>query len=373
MIPQSLAALGGLLFSAGTLARPQATNTASSSNDIACNNSPDLCDRAYNDVTYMGAHNIPFLRDESTDHSLAGNQFLNATRALDAGLRLLQGQVHLENDGELYLCHSLCALLNGGRLSTWLSEVRFWMDQNPNEVVTIVLVNSDDASAAQFAADFQSAGIDQYGFVPSSTGATSNWPSLRTMIDNGTRMVSFIASITPDSTYPYLLPQFAYVFETDFEVLNITEFNCLVDRPSSLVEVGGAAAISQSNYMSMINHFAYKPLVADVLIPNVEEIDTTNSESTTTVGALGTHVNQCRSEWGARPNFVLVDFWDRGEVVAVGDSMNSITNGVGRTDANSDTGESSNESGTFMNAAAKFDAGRKMALVAFLGASVVMF
>lgn len=370
MIPPSLVALGGLLFSAGTLALPQTANTASSSSAIACNNSPDLCDRAYNDVTYIGAHNIPFLRDESTDNSLAGNQFLNATKALDAGLRLLQGQVHVEDDGELYLCHSLCTLLNGGRLNTWLSEVRFWMDQNPNEVVTIVLVNSDDASAAQFAADFQSAGIDQYGFVPLSTGATSSWPSLRTMIDNGTRMVSFIASITADSTYPYLLPQFAYVFETDFEVLDISEFNCLVDRPSSLVQVGGAAAISQSSYMSMVNHFAYKPLVGDVLIPNVEEIDITNSESATTVGALGTHVNQCRSEWGVKPNFVLVDFWDRGEVMAVGDSMNGITNAVGRSDAEPGTDNGDNIS---VNAAPKFDVGTEMALVAFLGAGVIMF
>src|SRR5688572_24880510 len=63
----------------------------------SCNSSPSLCSLQYNQITHMGAHDSSFLRDESTRNSLAGNQYLNATKALDAGFRLLQGQVHALN------------------------------------------------------------------------------------------------------------------------------------------------------------------------------------------------------------------------------------------------------------------------------------
>lgn len=44
------------------------------SSSTACNNSPELCSRQYNNVTYLGARNSPFLRDDTTDFSTSGNQ-----------------------------------------------------------------------------------------------------------------------------------------------------------------------------------------------------------------------------------------------------------------------------------------------------------
>lgn len=41
----------------------------------ACNNSPDLCNKSYGEITHLGAHDSPFVSDESTDNSLAGNQY----------------------------------------------------------------------------------------------------------------------------------------------------------------------------------------------------------------------------------------------------------------------------------------------------------
>ena len=43
----------------------------------ACNNSPSLCDKSYGEITPLGAHNSPFVRDESTDFSTSGNQYVN--------------------------------------------------------------------------------------------------------------------------------------------------------------------------------------------------------------------------------------------------------------------------------------------------------
>ncbi len=35
----------------------------------ACNNSSDLCSRSYSNVTYLGAHDSPFLRNSSNGYT----------------------------------------------------------------------------------------------------------------------------------------------------------------------------------------------------------------------------------------------------------------------------------------------------------------
>lgn len=41
----------------------------------ACNNSPNLCDKSYGEITHLGAHDSPFVR--TTDSVLAGNQYVS--------------------------------------------------------------------------------------------------------------------------------------------------------------------------------------------------------------------------------------------------------------------------------------------------------
>ncbi|THV46691.1 hypothetical protein BGAL_0367g00070 [Botrytis galanthina] len=294
---------------------------AVSTSTTACNNSPELCSRNYNNITHMGAHDVAFLRDSTTGYSISGNQFYNATVALSAGIRLLQAQVHNSN-GTLELCHTSCLLLDGGSLESFLKEIKTWMDANTNEVVTLILVNSDDESAANFGSVFSSSGIDTYGYTPTSTTAPiATWPTLQTLITANTRLITFIASIDYDSTYPYLLPEFTYVFETYFGVLSLDAFNCTLQRPSS---VDSASAAVSSNYMGLINHFADTAQSFGITIPDVSNITTTNSAATDTTGALGTQAKQCKSEWGIKPTFILVDFFNVGPSIDTADIMNGI-------------------------------------------------
>ncbi|KAE9368121.1 hypothetical protein N431DRAFT_349596 [Stipitochalara longipes BDJ] len=307
-----------------TRAPTAATETAVSTSTAACNNSPLLCNRNYHNITHMGAHDSAFLRDSSTSFAISGNQFYNATMALSAGLRLLQAQVHNQN-GTLELCHTTCEILDAGSLEAFLMEIKTWMDANPNEVVTLLLVNSDNESAATFGSVFESSGISKYGYVPSSSGPT--WPTLQTLIAANTRLVSFIASITRDSSHPYLLPEFDYVFETAFGVSSMDGFNCTLSRPSSLPSSNVALS---SGYMGLLNHFADTVAVFGISVPDVTDIANTNSASTNTIGALGTHGAQCEIEWGTKPTFILVDFWNVGPAIETADQLNGIT-ATGRT------------------------------------------
>ncbi|KAK3180501.1 hypothetical protein K4F52_008092 [Lecanicillium sp. MT-2017a] len=339
------ALLSALVAAAGVHALPQAASptsspqatpgagsspsspSSSSSSGQACNNSPTLCNRQYNQITHFGAHNSAFLRDSSTGNSVAGNQFFNATYALDSGLRLLQAQVHNEN-GTLHLCHTSCGLLDAGPLQDWLALIADWMNKNTNDVVTILLVNSDDAPASELGAAFEASGLAKLGYTPQSTSATNSWPTLQSMIDAGTRLVAFGTNFKYSPQTPYLLPEFDYVFETPFEVTTLDGFNCTVDRPSRLKTPETAFA---SNFLSLVNHFKYKPIIGSVLVPDVDNIDTTNSPATSTVGNLGKHLDECNTQWGSRPNFVLVDFWDRANPIAAADKLNQLSDITGRS------------------------------------------
>jgi hypothetical protein len=263
-----------LLLISGILSSPQerstitttitATQQPSSTSParIACNNSPELCSRTYDNITHMGTHDSAFLRDDSTDNSIAGNQYYNATIALSAGIRLLQAQVHLSG-GTLQLCHTTCGLLDAGPLETWLARIKYWLDTNPNDIITILLVNADHQPASSFGAAFDRSGISTYAYAPATSGNSNiTWPTLQALIAANTRLVTFIASITPTSQYPYLLDEFAHVFETSYNVTSLDSFSCVLDRPST---AESATAALSSGLLPLLNRTS--PLSESLRVP----------------------------------------------------------------------------------------------------------
>ncbi|KAL6403846.1 hypothetical protein AUP68_13219 [Ilyonectria robusta] len=337
---------------------------ASVSAATACNNSPSLCSRNYNNITHMGAHGSSFLRDGTSSVAAAGNQFNNATVALNAGIRLLQAQVHVSSN-VLRLCHTSCELLDAGTLEDWLVKIYDWMNQNPNEVVTLLLVNSDDATASEFGSVFNSSGISDLAYTPSSTQSpTSDWPTLTSMISSGGRLVNFITNIDASTDYAFLLPEFDYVFETAFEVATLDGFNCTLDRPSS---ADSAASALSSGFLSLANHFKYQSLstTLSLYIPDVSNIEIVNSANTTEAGNLGLHLQDCKSEWGLIPNFVLVDLFEEGNVFTALDRMNNISDATGREKVASSADDQSN--------ASRGDKGMgPVALIAFVAAVIML-
>ncbi|KAJ4268570.1 hypothetical protein NW762_002635 [Fusarium torreyae] len=320
---------GALAVASVSYALPQSNSGSDSgSGSTACNNSPDLCDRNYNNITHIGAHGSSFLRDGNGGFAAAGNQNYNATDALDAGVRMLQAQVHKENS-TLRLCHTSCDILDAGPLEDWLSKINDWVKGNPNEVITLLLVNSDDAKPAEIGKAVNGSGLAELAYTPSGKGPTSEWPTLKSMIDNSTRVVTFVTNIDSTSDYPYLMDEFDYVFETAFEVPSLTGFNCTVTRPT---KVDDASSGLSSGYLSLINHFKYQSLSdnSELFVPDTENIDTVNSDGTSEDGELGKHAQECQQEWGAAPNFILVDLFEKGQVLAVADKMNGISDATGR-------------------------------------------
>lgn len=292
---------------------------------VACNNSPDLCSRSYSSITHLGAHDSPFVRDATTGYSTSGNQYYNSTVQLDAGVRLLSAQVHRSNNG-WHLCHSSCDLMDAGLLSDWLSDIKVWINANPNEVVTVLLVNADNAAPSDLHAQFTEAEITSLAYKPASVSAApASWPTLQELINAKTRLMVFATNLqasTITAEQSYLMNEFTFIFENSYSNMQPSDFKCIPDRPSGLTS---QSALS-GNLMPFMNHFLYTQGALDIQTPNVDNITTTNSPGTTTVGSLGTSLNTCKSEYGGRaPTFVLVDFFSEGPAIDAVDAINGIT------------------------------------------------
>ncbi|KAI6885868.1 hypothetical protein KC360_g3187 [Hortaea werneckii] len=337
MLPYTLAALF-VLLSAFQTTLAQSTNSST-----ACNNSPSLCNQAYNRVSHLGAHNSPFVRDESNGYSLSGNQYFNSSTQLSAGVRLLTAQVQTNSDsGELHVCHTSCALLDAGKLSDWLGEVNGWLEDNPNDVITVLLVNGAGASASELAAEYETAGIGDIAYTPTSSSSSSSasssastaassssdWPTLQNLIDQGTRMVNFVADLDDNSGASYLLNQYDYVFENDYNNVSPSDFSCDASRPANVAN--NAQQALYLGLMPLMNHFLYAEVAAfGIQYPNTSYITTTNAPSGGT-GNLGASASRCSSEYGRAPTFIVVDFFNVGPAIETVDSLNGVTNPVGR-------------------------------------------
>lgn len=239
-------------------------------------------------------------------------------------MRLLSGQIHRGGDQLLHLCHTSCAFLDAGLVVDWLGALKTWLDANPTDVVTILLVNSDNANATELAAIWQSAGVDKYSYAPADvTTAQAEWPTLASMVSSGKRLVTFLASIDATSTTPagapYLLDEFTFVFENPYDNTSPADFSCDPDRPSQLAHNTPAALASHR--LPLMNHFLYDT-AASIEFPAIEKVNVTNADAGP--GSLGAAANNCTAVYNNPPNFFLVDYVNVGPAVDTADRLNGV-------------------------------------------------
>lgn len=197
-------------------------------------------------------------------------------------------------------------------------------------VVTILLVNADNASAESLHAEFQAANILSYAYVPTSTtSAISTWPTLQDLISQSKRLIVFVASLdsSTNKVAPYLLDEFVFIFENPFEVTSLSNFSCLPDRPTAVK--GNINSAVQSRRLPLMNHFLYSTQAFGIQVPDRNNITNTNAQAGP-VGSLGAASTECKTLYGRAPTFILVDFFEQGSAISTVDSLNGIT-AVGRT------------------------------------------
>ncbi|KIY50483.1 PLC-like phosphodiesterase [Fistulina hepatica ATCC 64428] len=266
-----------------------------------CNGYADLCSRSYGNTTFFGSHDSYAVDTDPLD--LSRDQEVDITTQLDLGVRLLQAEAHLWED-ELYFCHTI----------DYLTTVLSWLDDNTEEVLTLLFTNPDSVALDIWSAAFEDAGIVDLLYVPSTVPVLrADWPTLGELIDDGTRVVMFMDYGADTSEVDYILPEFEMIWETPYDVTDAS-FPCSVNRIDtdySTVE----------EHMYMINHFLDVDILG-ILIPDYDAASTTNSETSIVANANGCVPYSGVDSW---PSFVLMDWVDIGDGQEAVDYLNGIS------------------------------------------------
>ncbi|KGO66222.1 hypothetical protein PITC_046060 [Penicillium italicum] len=287
-----------------------ATPSMSTRASTTCNGRSEYCTRSYSNITFVGSHDSAFVGP-----LLQHNQNIDIKAQLDMGIRYLQVQTHhsIIDKKVIELCHTSCLLEDAGSLKSYLMTIKKWLDANPNEVISLLLTNGDSVAITEFGDTFSSSGIDKYAYIPPANPLPiADWPTLGDMISSGKRLVVFLDYGADTKNVNFIQDEFAYYFETAYDVTDTSFSNCSIDRPS------GAAATGR---MGIVNHF----LDVDVFgakIPARERAGTTNAA--TGSGSIGAQAALCAGLYGRAPNVILADFVDKGDVIAAQKNLNGF-------------------------------------------------
>ena len=293
----------------------------------ACNGHVELCDRAYDDVVQAATHNAmsaPDVVPVWPEHDGG------ITAQLDAGIRTLLIDTHhwppLESAAQLaalrqpgepelppaladallrqvvtvrdgrpgaFLCHIHCAF-GAQPLVDGLAEVAAFLTANPDDVVTLVI--EDGIPAAETAAAFDAAGLA--GLVHPQR-RVEPWPTLGELIDRDERLVVFAENEGPPPDW----------YANAFDAMQETPFLFLSPDALSCAENRGDATAP----LFLMNHWIQR------IAP-----DRTDAVRINALDVLVARARQCERERGLRPNYLAVNFYDIGDVVAAADVLNGL-------------------------------------------------
>jgi hypothetical protein len=296
----------------------------------ACNGHVELCARPYDDVTYAATHNsmsAPDVVPVWPEHDGG------LTEQLDAGVRALLIDTHhwapLASAGQLaatvqdaepqlapaladalyqqlaglrdgrpgtFLCHIHCGF-GAQPLVDGLGKVTAFLDANPDEVVTLII--QDDISPEETVAAFDAADLTRY-VHPQRSG--DEWPTLGELIDRGERLVVFAEDEGPPPDW--YANAFEAMQETPFLFRSPDDFSCAENRGDPTAS------------LFLMNHWVQR------IAP-----DRTDAVRVNRLDVLVGRAQQCARERGLMPNFLAVNFYGIGDVVAAADVLNGVAPG----------------------------------------------
>ncbi|KAK4958386.1 hypothetical protein LTR10_004813 [Elasticomyces elasticus] len=311
---QSVLNIAGTASSTSSNGTATASSTLSAAlpvNTLPCNGYPEFCNRRYSNITEVCAHNSAFV----VKNNAASNQALPIMDQLDDGIRMLQGETHLVNN-TVYNCHSSCSLLNAGTWQSMLETLVSWLQRNPYDVVTILIVNSDYVDVGNYTAPIVNSGLMEYVYEPAFVPQRRDqWPTLGEMILSGKRVVVFMDYQADQAAVPYILDEFTHIWETPFSPTN-QSFPCTQERPPNL-----DPKVASNDYMYLANHNLNTAIDIGsltggssdepLLIPNYAELNVSNG-GLNTYGQLEAMRLNCTNDWPRPPTFLLVDYYDEG-------------------------------------------------------------
>jgi hypothetical protein len=277
---------------------PTSTPPPVNGNTTACNGVQGLCQVSVNNVMFAVMHTANAALDAGYSPFYSHVGTLEA--ALAAGIRGINLKMGL-CDGQVRLKDGMC---NIGTLDpvVTLGNILGFVQANPNEVVVVTLRidDSDPNQMASYAQVYQVL-LSVPGFVDNMYAYTGgDWPTLQDMIDADRRILLFHSNGPGCETWecpPGFHDYFDYVAETPTtyqyasDILLDTENACRIDK--------GDAGTKDFYGVNLY-----------VTLPDADQQAMLNSMDT-----LTSKVDSCSIQVDQDVSFVIVDFWQVGDVI----------------------------------------------------------
>ena len=290
---------------------------------LACNGHIEFCDRPANEIAYPVTHNSMSISDYGW---LWAEHDATVKQQLEDGIRgLLIDSHYADSESEInrfletlspsaqtivneavaagdfdisgvssFLCHNLCAL-GATALTETLNDVRLFLEENPREVIYIVI--QDEVSAADTADAFAAAGLNDYIYTHPGGDV---WPTLGEMIDADQRLVVMAENEGPPPDWYQNV--WDNTMETPYTFINYDDFSCRPNRGD------------EDKAFFLMNHWIQRGAPNRVDSAIVNEYD-----------FLLSRAQQCAEERGKMPNFVAVNFYQNGDLFDVVDMLNGVS------------------------------------------------
>jgi hypothetical protein len=203
----------------------------------------------------------------------------------------------------MYLCHTLCEL-GATPLASGLDDIHDFLVTHASEVV--VVVNQDYVTPADFVKAVGDAGLARYAFTPPADG---DWPTLREMIEADQRLV-LLAENHAGAAPWYQLAYKRLTEETPYTFPRPSLLTTKADLPASCEPNRGP----KDAPLFLINHW-----VSTDPTPRPSDADKVNAYK-----PLLARARECERIRDHLPNLLAVNFYKRGDVFRVTDTLNGI-------------------------------------------------
>jgi hypothetical protein len=203
----------------------------------------------------------------------------------------------------IYLCHGFCEL-GAVSLSSALSNVRSFLVSHPGEVV--VVINQDEGVTP---GDIERAFDRDQLLDLVYRGPLGPFPTLRQMIDSNQRLVVLAENDAGD--IPWYHPAFEHALqETPFTFRRAAELTDPAKLPASCRPNRGPSSAP----LFLVNHW-----IDTTPLPRVSLAAIVNARK-----PLLARAQACQRIRDHLPNLLAVDFYKRGDLVAVVNRLNGV-------------------------------------------------
>lgn len=258
-----------------------------------CNGYTELCAKKYNEVTSVMTHNA---FNNTEDGFGLTNQTHGIAKQLDDGVRGLMLDVY-DIGGVISVYHGF-EILGSEPLSEDLGEIKDFLDNNPNEVISIIF--ESHVTALDIENELVAAGLMSY-LHHQTLG--EEWPTLGAMINTNQRLVIFSESNDGSASQTWYHYAWAHTFDTNYSYSFPTDFDCGVNRGDI------------SNSLYLVNHWITSVAgTGDIIQANIVNPNP----------FLINRLQECQNENNRQPNFIGVDFYEIGGAFEAAEILNGI-------------------------------------------------